>query len=424
MIYHVEDRTDLSGVALAIRFPEEELDWKALYTIQAELPEFLVPFHYRNTDGQIECIYQPEDRRKLRYYLGNRSPEEYVKFWESILNPLLNCGDWFCKPSSFVLDAQYLFIDKDSAAVSYLYVPSKKNCMEPESLRAMAVELSHQVTVSDQALENRALRALMQDFQPRVFLQTLRQSVVHKEILEFQPPAPELPQSVNVPVSGQRGQEPLSHKPEPLLPAGGIGDIVIDLEGGAQKPEKNKGLGLFGGRGKKEKKKPAQKSGLFGKKETKQEEIVLGAGAKLPAELVSAPQAAPVCFPSVPEDEVTQMDMDFQGTCLRLTGDVALPGTIPVKLALGGSFTIGRFDVSVGHSQSDFEFDKGTKAVSRRHAEIVRTADGSYRLSDIGSSAGTYLNGERLVKDVPYPLNQGDRVSFGTAGANYIWEES
>ena len=96
---------------------------------------------------------------------------------------------------------------------------------------------------------------------------------------------------------------------------------------------------------------------------------------------------------------------------------------IPVKLVPGGTFTIGRFDVSVGHQQSDFEFEKGTKTVSRRHAEIARMTDGSYRLSDIGSSAGTFLNGERLVKDVPRPLNPGDRVSFGTAGANYIWEE-
>ena len=47
MTYHIEDRSDLSGAALAIRFPEEQLDRKALYTLQKELPEFLVPFHIR-----------------------------------------------------------------------------------------------------------------------------------------------------------------------------------------------------------------------------------------------------------------------------------------------------------------------------------------------------------------------------------------
>lgn len=419
MTYHIEDRRDMSGAALAIRFSEDQLDRKALYTLQKELPDFFVPFHTRNVDGQIECIYQPGSRSKLRYFLGSRSPEEYVKFWEHILTPLLDCGDWFCKPSSFVLDAQYLYIDKNSGTVSYLYVPSQENCMEPESLRAMAVELSHQVTVTDQALENRVLRALMQDFQPKEFLQMLRQSVVRK-VQPAGPPPREVPlPELNVPTP--RKEEPAQSGALP--PVRGADDIVINLDGGTQKREKDKDRGLFGGFGKKGKKKPAKKGGIFGKKEDKQDEIVLGAGAELPPAPAPRQQPAPVYFPTEMEDDATQLDADFQGTRLRLAGDAALPGIIPVKLAPGGTFTIGRFDVSVGHQQSDFEFDKGTKAVSRRHAEIARMTDGSYRLSDIGSSAGTFLNGERLIKDVPRPLNRGDRVSFGTAGANYIWEE-
>lgn len=416
MTYHIEDRSDLSGAALAIRFPEEQLDRKALYTLQKELPEFLVPFHTRNVDGQIECVYQPESRSKLRYFLGSRSPEEYVKFWEHILTPLLDCGDWFCKPSSFVLDAQYLYIDKNSGVVSYLYVPSREKCMESEALRGMAVELSHQVTVTDQALENWALRALMQDFQPKEFLQMLRQPVVRKDRSASLLPK-EVPLELNV-------LAPHKEKPaqgDALPPVRGTDDIVINLDGGTQKREKDKGRGLFGGFGRKEK-KSAKKGGLFGKKEDKQDEIVLGAGAEPPTP-APGPQSAPVYFPMEMEDDATQLDMDVQETCLRLTGDAALPGMIPVKLAPGGTFTIGRFDVSVGHKQSDFEFEKGTRAVSRRHAEIARMADGSYRLSDIGSSAGTFLNNERLVKDVPRPLNPGDRVAFGTAGANYIWED-
>lgn len=419
MTYHIEDRSDLSGAALAIRFPEEQLDRKALYTLQKELPEFLVPFHTRNVDGQIECVYQPESRSKLRYFLGSRSPEEYVKFWEHILTPLLDCGDWFCKPSSFVLDAQYLYIDKNSGTVSYLYVPSREDCMKPEALRAMAVELSHQVTVTDQTLENRTLRTLMQDFQPREFLQMLRQSVVRKERSASPPPKEVPPPELNV--LAPRKEKPAQG--DILPPVRGTDDIVIKLDGGTQKREKDKGRGLFGGLGRKEKKKPAKKGGIFGKKEDKQNEIVLGAGAELPPTPVPGPQSAPVYFPMEMEDDATQLDMDVQGTCLRLTGAADLPGIIPVKLVPCGTFTIGRFDVSVGHQQSDFEFEKGTKAVSRRHAEIARMPDSSYRLSDIGSSAGTFLNGERLVKDVPRPLNPGDRVSFGTAGANYIWEE-
>lgn len=48
--------------------------------------------------------------------------------------------------------------------------------------------------------------------------------------------------------------------------------------------------------------------------------------------------------------------------------------------------------------------------VSRRHAEIVRSADG-WRLRDLGSSNGTELNGSRLIGD--RPLRGGDILALG-----------
>lgn len=48
--------------------------------------------------------------------------------------------------------------------------------------------------------------------------------------------------------------------------------------------------------------------------------------------------------------------------------------------------------------------------VSRRHAEIVRSADG-WRLRDLGSSNGTELNGIRLIGD--RPLREGDTIALG-----------
>ena len=45
-------------------------------------------------------------------------------------------------------------------------------------------------------------------------------------------------------------------------------------------------------------------------------------------------------------------------------------------------FTIGRFDANIGKKQSSFEFDKKTRAVSRRHAVIERDTDG-YKIIDL-----------------------------------------
>jgi DNA-binding CsgD family transcriptional regulator len=103
---------------------------------------------------------------------------------------------------------------------------------------------------------------------------------------------------------------------------------------------------------------------------------------------------------------------------LRLIGVTGLPNMIPLYFH-DRSFSIGRFDVSVGQKQCDFELEKSTKAVSRRHASIERTTKG-YFIVDLNSRAGTFVNGDKISGS--YMLHNGDRVSFGTAGADYIFE--
>ena len=60
------------------------------------------------------------------------------------------------------------------------------------------------------------------------------------------------------------------------------------------------------------------------------------------------------------------------------------------------------------HPDSDIFLDDIT--VSRRHAEVVRTGDGGYRVRDVGSLNGTYLNRERIDEA---PLASGDEVQIG-----------
>jgi hypothetical protein len=52
-------------------------------------------------------------------------------------------------------------------------------------------------------------------------------------------------------------------------------------------------------------------------------------------------------------------------------------------------------------------------AVSRRHAELLRQADGSFVVRDIGSSNGTWLNGERLQGEEVRPVKPGDTLTLG-----------
>lgn len=433
MKYQIESKSDLSGVMLVVHFPEKDLDTKALYTIQADRPDFLVPFRFRCVDGEAECTYQLGGRNKLLYRCVSRDPRELTGFWERVLQPLLDCGDWFLKPFSFVLDVQYLYIDQEGKTVSYLYIPSKQDCADSDSLRELAAELAQKNPSTDAGLEVKVLRAIMQDFQPSAFLQMLRETqpaALAKTL------APEVHAPTTLPVKAEPIQPALekqaSHTSEtseaqkiPQAPKesklSDDGDIHIDLPGSEKSPKpKKEKKSIFGH---KEEKKKKKEGGLFGKKKGLPKEIILGAAAESPTPVSAVPFAAVDSI--MEEDNVTVLqDPDTPTGChFRLVGEPGLPREIPVVLDDGGIFTIGRFDVTVGRKQSDFEFAGKTKAVSRHHAAIERTEDGGYAVVDLGSAAGTYVDGERLTPNVACRLSPGCRIAFGTAGADYVWEE-
>ncbi len=85
--------------------------------------------------------------------------------------------------------------------------------------------------------------------------------------------------------------------------------------------------------------------------------------------------------------------------CLVIIYGQDLGRRIPLA---GGPFVIGR------SSKSDFCLDQDS--VSRHHARIVRTHDGIYTVSDLGSTNGTYVNDTPVSERV---LSDGDQIKIG-----------
>lgn len=77
------------------------------------------------------------------------------------------------------------------------------------------------------------------------------------------------------------------------------------------------------------------------------------------------------------------------------------PPQPPVQLAPRGTVIVGR------SRSSDLRLPGGD--ASRRHAEITGNAQG-FTLFDLGSTNGTYVNGERVQE---HPLKPGDRIEIG-----------
>ena len=78
--------------------------------------------------------------------------------------------------------------------------------------------------------------------------------------------------------------------------------------------------------------------------------------------------------------------------------------------AVGRSFRLSVDEATVGRSP-EAQVRLMEEGVSRRHARIVRTSEGRFELTDLGSTNGTYLNGTKLGG--PGRLDEGDRVQLG-----------
>lgn len=77
---------------------------------------------------------------------------------------------------------------------------------------------------------------------------------------------------------------------------------------------------------------------------------------------------------------------------------------------------IGRHDtvenILVDVDLSDFETGEVRPSISRRHAEIVRTADG-WLIVDLNSANGTHVDGQRLKPGQAQPLRPGCLLTLG-----------
>jgi diguanylate cyclase (GGDEF)-like protein len=76
----------------------------------------------------------------------------------------------------------------------------------------------------------------------------------------------------------------------------------------------------------------------------------------------------------------------------------------------GATFQIGGSTTALGRGDSA-EIRLDDDGVSRKHAELIRLEDGSIQLRDLGSTNGTFVNGERIDERV---LVDDDRVALGT----------
>src|SRR4051812_19949565 len=85
-------------------------------------------------------------------------------------------------------------------------------------------------------------------------------------------------------------------------------------------------------------------------------------------------------------------------------------GEVPEGPAAGGEQDLAG-ELLLGRTAEGFGSLSGDPEISRRHAQISRTPEGRLYISDLGSTNGTFVNGERISGSAW--LNPGDVVKVG-----------
>lgn len=134
--------------------------------------------------------------------------------------------------------------------------------------------------------------------------------------------------------------------------------------------------------------------------------------------------------PILPQDPPTPASEPTRGTDIFPTGAslrLEIEGS-PEPLVLTVSqrdIVLGRRDPATGAlPEVDLTPFAGYRmGVSRRHSQIRPTEDGHLELFDLGSSNGTFLNGQRLEAHYPYRLHHGDKLGLGQIVIRVFFQE-
>ena len=75
-------------------------------------------------------------------------------------------------------------------------------------------------------------------------------------------------------------------------------------------------------------------------------------------------------------------------------------------------FKPGGRRLNVGRA-SDNELTLNDASVSKIHAALLMTSEGTILVADTGSTNGTYINGRRITYGESRPVEEGDVLGFG-----------
>ncbi len=119
-------------------------------------------------------------------------------------------------------------------------------------------------------------------------------------------------------------------------------------------------------------------------------------------------------------DETVFLGASGETTVLGQDPSLHFPKLISLDREKTGDLVFVKLPAVIGARRPGAQVLIGLPGISRTHA-LLEADKGRFLISDLGSTNGTYLNGEKLVPDRRYDLKEGDQLQL--ANAAYTFRE-
>ncbi|MBD5552389.1 MAG: FHA domain-containing protein [Lachnospiraceae bacterium] len=444
-----------------------KLDEIAVNVLQEDCPDFLIPFRLMSRNDNNLLRYKLINAIALEYSNLTLPGAAFAEMYLSLLKPFLKGKDWFLNYHNICIDKKYVYLNKELTQAFYIYIPEESCCNSDEEILHFFQAVLNNVTITDDSSfmvrlyqyfsrgdttlsdlylivedENKKIKSVVSAGEVKSQTYTAPQTVPEINAAErerVQPvEAPVQRQEIPAPVSVEKEKktglfgggkkkgkkaESSAVSPEVSFGADGFGsdDEVMKALFGEEKKKKKekplkqkkekvfseeKGKGLFGGRKKSTVVPEADHESAVSEKQ----DAVNSQSGYMQQDYIQNSIPEPLMSGEDDTTEICEDGMEQVGGYLELM-DGSIQGA-PVRIELSFDkpyITLGRN--SSNSVKPDVLFDSELKRIGRMHARIEKREDAPY-IIDLGSANHTSLNGQVLIPNCPYPLKNGDELTF------------
>lgn len=379
--------------------------------------ERLACFNMKCLNGEAYCYYNITSKLSLSFFLKRRklSREEFIKLLADITRTVISSEGYLLSEASFLIDAEYIFINPENLEISLVYIPVETGEDPCRIFRDFVIRLILKQADIEEKESDNFLQRILSNVKTEVFnfpdfLRLLDDLLYGGGAVST---ATEETAASWEPSSTESQTEPVIDNKKPnvrpvaiallsqtAMAAAVLLSVRYIRDAGGNSAANYAAVAIIA----------AAVDIIILKYVMKGLKTVKsGGGPSFVNETGKAQQ--PDDAGQNPEPVVEFMPSTNNNTVLLGNEKTGIPVLKSKNSASHNDIAIDKPDFLIGRLKEQVDHMCESTAIGKVHAQVIRRNGGCY-LKDLNSVNGTFVNEGRLASNVEYELKDGDHVSF------------